>query len=217
MAQTFSRNADLLLRAGMIIFVAVLFAVAAFASIRPSVPGLDRANLQPVPFSHKHHVGALGISCSYCHTAVEKSASAGLPDTTTCMSCHSQLWTNAEMLAPVRESARTGRPIHWKRVHDLPDYVYFNHSIHIAKGIGCESCHGRVDRMPLMRQAKRLDMKFCLNCHRDPEKHIRPRDEVFAMGWKPPRNVDREAYGKKLAQKYGVDHTGLTDCVTCHR
>lgn len=216
-AQTFSRNADLLLRTVMIVLVIGLFAATAYAVMRPTAPDWQRAEPQPVPFSHKHHVGALGIECSHCHTSVEKSSSAGLPDTSTCMSCHSQLWTNAEMLEPVRESERTGEPLRWTRVHDMPDFVYFNHSIHVAKGVGCESCHGRVDRMPLMRQAKPLSMEFCLDCHRNPEQHLRPKDEVFTMDWSPPAGTDREAYGERLAHQHRLRKAGLTDCTICHR
>ena len=143
---------------------------------------------QPVPFSHDHHVGGLGLDCRYCHTSVEKSSVAGIPPTETCMTCHSQLWTNAAMLEPIRESYRTGKPMKWTRVHDLPDFVYFDHSIHVAKGIGCESCHGRVDKMPLMVQAAPLLMGWCLDCHRAPEKYLRPRDEVFNMAYEAPSN-----------------------------
>ena len=131
---------------------------------------------QPIPFSHAHHVGGLGIDCRYCHTSVETSSFAGIPPTKTCMNCHSQIWSTSPTLEPVRESFRTGVSIQWTRVNDLPDYVYFNHSIHVNKGIGCESCHGRVDRMPLTWQENSLQMDWCLDCHRDPGKHIRPRD-----------------------------------------
>src|ERR1700682_5347875 len=143
---------------------------------------------QPVPFSHKHHVTDDGIDCRYCHTSVEKSAVAGLPATEICMSCHSQIWSNAAILEPVRASFRTGESLQWTRVHDLPEFVYFNHSIHINKGIGCASCHGRVDQMPLMFQVNTLYMNWCLDCHREPEKYVRPRehDEVFKMDWVAP-------------------------------
>jgi len=127
---------------------------------------------QPVPFSHEHHVAGLGLDCRFCHSGVEVSANAGLPPTTTCMTCHSQIWTNAELLAPVRLSLANGTPLAWHRVTDLPDYVYFNHSIHIAKGIGCSSCHGEIDRMPLTYKAKSLTMQFCLDCHRNPPPNL---------------------------------------------
>lgn len=170
---------------------------------------------QPVPFSHAHHVGGLGLDCRYCHTSVEKTRFAGVPPTETCMTCHSQLWTNAPMLAPVRESLASGKPIHWQRVHVLPDYVYFDHSIHIAKGVGCSTCHGSVDRMPLMRQAKSLTMGWCLDCHRNPEATIRPLDKVFDMSWKPPK--DQAAEGRRLMIEYHIDKAHLTDCSKCHR
>src|SRR5437660_2869412 len=136
---------------------------------------------QPVQLSHKHHVGDDGIDCRYCHTSVEKSAFAGVPPTETCMTCHSQIWTESPLLAPVRESYRTGRPIQWQRVHDLPDFVYFNHSIHIKKGIGCVSCHGRIDEMPITRKHQTLSMRWCLSCHRSPEKNMRPHEKVFDL------------------------------------
>src|SRR5436190_18405299 len=141
---------------------------------------------QPVPFSHKHHAGGIGIDCRYCHSSVEKSASAGMPSSETCMTCHSQLWTDAPMLAPVRESLVSGKPLQWRRVNDLPDFVYFNHSIHVQKGIGCSSCHGPVDQMPTVWQANTFYMKWCLDCHRQPEKFIRERNEDFNMAWQPP-------------------------------
>jgi hypothetical protein len=138
---------------------------------------------QPVPFSHKHHVEGLGLQCQYCHTQVEKAAYAGIPPTKTCINCHAQIWTNAELLEPVRHSWATGESIQWIRVHDLPDYVYFNHEIHVNKGIGCASCHGRVDEMPLMYQQNSLQMEWCLNCHRNPAPNLRPTSEIYNMSW----------------------------------
>lgn len=139
---------------------------------------------QPVQFSHKHHVGDDGIDCRYCHTSVDKSDSAGMPSTYTCMSCHSQLWNDSPELAKVRESFRSGQPIQWARVHDLPDFVYFNHSIHVKKGVSCVSCHGRVDEIPLMYKENTLTMEWCLRCHRDPAKNLRPREYVYDMAWR---------------------------------
>jgi hypothetical protein len=173
---------------------------------------------QPVPFSHEHHVSGLGIDCRYCHTSVEKSAFAGIPPVKTCMTCHSQIWTNAAILEPVRESYRTGQALEWTRVHDLPDFVYFNHSIHVNKGIGCVSCHGPVDRMPITWQVKTLHMRWCLGCHRHPEDYLRPRDQVFNMNWTPPPGVEQAALGRKLAKEYHIlSPEQLSDCVTCHR
>jgi hypothetical protein len=157
-----------------------------------------------VQFSHEHHVAGLGIDCRYCHTSVEHTNYAGMPSTKTCMTCHSQIWTNAELLKPVRDSFREDKPIRWTRVHDLPDYVQFNHSIHVQKGIGCVSCHGRVDQMPLMWKTQSLYMEWCLSCHREPEKHVRPRDKVFDLNWQWPADVDGIAEGKKLVEKYRI-------------
>jgi hypothetical protein len=170
---------------------------------------------QPVQFSHEHHVTGLGLDCRYCHTSVENSSFAGLPSTETCMTCHSQIWTNAELLEPVRQSFQSGKPIQWTRVHDLPDFVYFNHSIHVNKGVGCESCHGRVDKMPLMWQANSLQMEWCLNCHRSPEQAIRPRDHVFTMGYSPEES--QSTLGAKLVKEYKVNVRQLTNCSICHR
>jgi hypothetical protein len=171
------------------------------------------ARTQPVPFSHKHHVAGMGIDCRYCHTSVEVSSFAGLPPTKTCMNCHAQIWAQAPMLEPVRESFRTDRSITWVRVHDLPDFVFFNHSIHVNKGIGCSTCHGRVDQMPLMWSVSPLQMEWCLDCHRQPEKYVRPRERVFDMAWTPP--PDQLARGAELVKKYNIQK--LDSCSTCHR
>lgn len=171
---------------------------------------------QPIPFSHEHHVKGLGIDCRHCHTSVTRSAFAGIPPTKTCITCHSQIWTNAPMLEPVRASWNNDTPIRWNRVHSLPGYVYFNHSIHVAKGVGCATCHGPVDEMPLMYQYAPLTMAWCLDCHRHPEKNLRPRDEVFNMNYRAPD--DQQSLGRELAQRYQVrSPQALTDCSTCHR
>jgi hypothetical protein len=177
--------------------------------------GVSMQRRQEVPFSHQHHVGGLGIDCRYCHDLVETAATAGMPSTYTCMTCHSQIWTNAPMLAPVRQSLAEGKPLAWRRVHDLPDYVYFDHSIHVAKGVGCETCHGRVDTMRLTAKAEPLTMGWCLGCHRDPAPNLRPREHVLDMGWQSPK--DRRAAGERLMAEYKVRTAGLTDCSTCHR
>jgi len=168
---------------------------------------------QPVPFSHEHHVGGLGIDCRYCHTTVETSSFANIPATKICMNCHSQMWATSPILEPVRESYRTGRSIAWTRVHDLPEYVYFNHSIHVSKGVGCSTCHGRIDKMPLTWQAQPLTMEWCLDCHRDPAQYVRPREQVFNMAYTPPPN--QLALGKQLMSDYHIQ--SLTSCSTCHR
>jgi hypothetical protein len=184
---------------------------------------------QPVPFSHQHHVTGLGIDCRYCHGSVEQSGFAGIPPTKTCMNCHSQIWTNAQMLEPVRASYRSGESLQWTRVNQLPDFVYFNHSIHINKGVGCNTCHGPVDKMPLMYQYASLQMEWCLDCHRAPEKYLRPRDQVFNMRYQQPSEdlpvqVDgqsftaQESLGKALVANYKLRSVNdITSCNTCHR
>jgi hypothetical protein len=170
---------------------------------------------QPLPFSHKHHVGDDGIDCRYCHWSVEKSAFAGIPSTQVCLTCHSQLFSDAALLAPLRQAARTGQPLRWRRVHDLPDFVFFNHSIHVAKGVGCVECHGRVDRMPRIERVASLEMQWCLACHRDPAPHLRRPGEVFDMSSTPPAAARERA---ALAASYHLQSTQrLTDCSTCHR
>jgi hypothetical protein len=170
---------------------------------------------QPVPFSHRHHVSGLGIDCRYCHTTVETSAFAGIPSTSTCMNCHSQIWSDSPMLEPVRESYRTGKPLRWTRVHNVADFAYFNHSIHVNKGVGCVTCHGRVDLMPLTWQARSLLMEWCLECHRNPELFVRPREHVFEMNWTPP--VPQQQLGAELVRKYNIQVGQITDCSVCHR
>ena len=218
MGQIFRPAADTILKfalAGAAALPVLMFG-SAYAIMRsPYITGQDVVREQPVPFSHKHHVGELGLDCRYCHTSVEKTRFAGMPPTETCMTCHSQLWTQAPMLAPVRESLRNRRPIPWRRVHNLPEYVYFDHAIHVAKGVGCSTCHGRVDTMPLMRQAAPLTMSWCLDCHRDPAPNQRPLDRIFDMTWTPP--PDQKTRGPALMAEHHVATTGLTDCSTCHR
>ncbi len=169
---------------------------------------------QPVPFSHEHHVAGLGLDCRFCHTSVEVSSTAGLPLTDTCMTCHSQIWTGAALLAPVRESLANDKPIVWKRVNDLADYVYFNHSIHIAKGVGCSSCHGDVGRMALTYKVKPLTMQFCLDCHRDPGPNLRPKHQIYDTDWRPTKDSPSP---ETLLAEYHVDGRKLTDCSICHR
>jgi len=167
-------------------------------------------------FSHEHHVAGLGLDCRYCHTSVEKSNFAGLPPSSTCINCHRQIWTNADLLAPVRESYATNTPLRWNRVHDLPDFVYFNHSIHIAKGMGCVTCHGEVDKMPLMYEHAPLTMEWCIDCHRNPAKNVRPRAEVYNLHWQPPADPGRAAAMRAaLVKEYQLQ--SLTSCSTCHR
>jgi hypothetical protein len=216
MPQIFPRAANTIARATLVLAPLVLVAALAAVAIAqrsPYATGVGVPVHQPVPFSHKHHVGEDGIDCRYCHTSVESSSFAGVPSTDICMNCHREIWDKSSMLEPVRRSYRTGTPLVWNRVNDLPDFVYFNHSIHVAKGIGCESCHGRVDRMPLTWKAGTLEMGFCLGCHRNPERFVRPREEVFTMGYQPP--VPQAELGARLVTAYGIRR--LTDCTTCHR
>jgi hypothetical protein len=168
---------------------------------------------QPIPFSHQHHVGGIGIDCRYCHTSVEVSASAGMPATKTCMNCHSQIWNQSPMLEPVRASFRSGEPIEWVRVHDLPDFAYFNHSAHVNRGVGCTTCHGPVDRMPLMYQEKSLQMEWCLDCHRHPERYVRDPKDVFDPRWTPP--ADQVKQGRAIVERLRL--RPRTSCNTCHR
>jgi ferredoxin len=171
---------------------------------------------QPVPFSHEHHVKGLGIDCRYCHTTVETSAFAGLPPTHTCMTCHSQIWSAAEMLEPVRASLAKNQPLAWSRVHNLPDFVYFNHSIHVQKGVGCASCHGRVDQMPITWKAEPMTMEWCLNCHRNPELHLREQRDIFNMAYAPSEQEQLEL-GSKLVKRNHIEVDRLINCSVCHR
>ena len=215
--QIFSPGAIIALKLGTV-GVAVL-ATAAMLSWRSAVapaPAQDAPVEQTIPFSHKHHAGDDGIDCRYCHNSVESSAFAGIPTVSTCMSCHSQIFTDAPLLAPLRASFATGQGLVWTRVHHLPDFVYFDHSIHIAKGIGCSSCHGEVDRMPLTRRVASLQMQWCLACHRNPEPYLRPQQEIFDMRWQAP--VDQTQRARVLRAAYGLHTTEvLTACSTCHR
>ena len=216
MAQVFPRLLVLQLKLWALAGVGFVF-VALLAwriSIAPH-PAIGTPAEQIVPFSHKHHVGDVGLDCRYCHTAVEQSAFAGIPPTHTCMTCHSELFTQQSMLAPVVQSFASGDPLQWNRIHDLPDFVYFNHSIHVAKGVGCATCHGPVDRMPLTWRVAPLTMQWCLDCHRAPEKYLRPVDRVFDMSWRP--SGDQLALGRRLVAAYHIHKSSLTDCSTCHR
>ena len=178
------------------------------------VTGVGEVREQPVPFSHKHHVGGDGIDCRYCHTTVETAANAGLPSTEICMTCHSQIWSRAPVLAPVRHSAATGQPLRWVRVNKLPDYVFFDHSIHIAKGVGCTTCHGPIGKMPLTWKGRSLTMSWCLDCHRNPAPNLRPLDQVFAPEWHRTKDTPS---GAALMAAYRIHPETLTDCSVCHR
>lgn len=219
MPQIFHRRADTIARMVMLgVVLGPAGLLWAGLTLTRSSYGTNSGTVrvQPVPFSHEHHVGVLGIDCRYCHTSVEHSSFAGMPPTKTCMNCHSQMWVGSDVLEPVRQSYRTGEPLKWHRVYNLPGFVYFDHSIHVQKGIGCSSCHGRIDEMPFTYQKPSLLMEWCLDCHRAPEKHLRPREAVFDMKWQEPANQLEQ--GRQLKHHYGIRDTHfLTSCSVCHR
>jgi hypothetical protein len=216
MAQTFHRSTNTLSKVsifGGLFFVAGLVGMILAVNRSSYVTRAHEARTQPVPFSHAHHVGNLGVECRYCHTSVDKSSYAGIPPTKTCMNCHSQIWAQSPTLEPVRASFRTDTSIEWVKVHDLPDFAYFNHSAHVNKGVGCSTCHGRVDRMPIVWQEQSLQMEWCLDCHKNPEKYVRPKEQVYNIAYEPPAN--QLELGKELVKKYGIHPQ--TTCSTCHR
>jgi len=217
MSQIFNRSANQIARfslvggalaVGLVAWVGLLLMRSDF------VTGANANVTQPVQFSHAHHVGGLGIDCRYCHTSVDQARFANIPPTKTCMNCHSQIWLTSPYLEIVRASFRDDKPLHWTRVHDLPDFVYFNHSVHVKKGMGCATCHGRVDRMPLMLQKASLQMGWCLECHRNPAKYVRPRDKITDMEYQLS-DRDQLEVGQRLVKEYQIQ--SLTSCSTCHR
>jgi Cytochrome c7 and related cytochrome c len=217
MSQLFPRRANLLARLSVygVFVVAALGVLGLVIYSRSPYPAFaQKSPDQPVPFSHALHV-SLKIDCRYCHSSVTTSASAGIPPTQTCMTCHSQIRTDSAALAPVRDSYKTGKPIEWNRVHDLGDFVYFNHSIHVAKGVGCSTCHGAVGQMNQVRQVAPLTMGWCLDCHRAPEKYLRPQEEIFNTDWVPP--ADQLAQGRQLVQANHIEVNKLQNCTICHR
>jgi hypothetical protein len=219
MAQFFHRSANNIARISMILAVVlagVAFLVYTQVARSSYLTGRYLEKQQPVQFSHKHHTGDDGIDCRYCHTTVETTASAGMPPTQTCMNCHSQIWADSPYLEPVRASFRDNKPIEWERVHDLPEYAYFNHSIHVAKGVGCSTCHGQIDEMPAVYQENTLQMEWCLSCHREPDKFIRPKSEIYNMKWQdnelsPQQRLDLKAQYRIRSKDV------ITTCSTCHR
>jgi len=218
MAQIFRPYVNVIARASILGFAflaAALGGVAWLFSRSAYQTQVDVVRPQPVQFSHEHHVAGLGIDCRYCHTSVETSPFAGIPPTEICMQCHSQIWRDSPKLEPVRNSFATGEPLRWTRVHDVPDFVYFDHSIHVSKGVGCVSCHGRVDEMPLMWRNETLHMQWCLECHRNPAPHLRPADQVFSM--EPAQFAERDEIDGRAALLAHYQVTSETDCSTCHR
>jgi hypothetical protein len=215
-AQVFGPGANSFARfslVGGIVGLGVLFAVLEAYVRSPYVTNVGQPIEQPVPFSHKHHVAGDGIDCRYCHTTVETSSFAGMPSTQTCMNCHAEVWAQSPVLAPVRDSFSSNQPIVWNRVNNLPGFVYFDHSIHVSKGVGCSTCHGPVDQMPLTYKTQSMQMSWCLDCHQQPERYLRPRAEVFNMAWQPPTNQDQ--LGRDLVAAYHVQ--SKLSCSTCHR
>jgi len=232
MSQIFPRSANTLSRVsivGAVLLIGLLLGLVYELGASPWVTRQYVAREQPIQFSHERHVAGNGIDCRYCHTSVEQSRFAGIPPTKTCMNCHSQIFSNAPFLEPVRASFNSNKPLRWTRVHDLPDFVYFDHSIHVNKGVGCTSCHGQVDKMPLMYQSSTLQMAWCLDCHRNPEKNVRPRDQVFSVAYKQPSSAapvkalgkeftDQRELGLALVAEYKIQEPrNLTSCSTCHR
>jgi hypothetical protein len=215
MAQIFHRSTNTISRVSIFgaafVVAGLLWLVAQFHR-SPWNTDAHVAREQPIQFSHERHVGGNGIDCRYCHTSVENSRFAGIPPTRTCLNCHSQVFAEAPFLQPVKASFENGRPLAWNRVHDLPDFVFFDHSIHVNKGVGCTTCHGPVDRMPLMWQEQSLQMEWCLDCHREPERFVRPRSAVFDVRYQPP--PDQLELGRKLVAEYEIQR--LTSCSTCH-
>lgn len=216
MAQLFHRSSNTIARASVVAGVVLVgsglwLADTVFRSSYFTDVGIPKS--QVIQFSHRHHVQGLGLDCRYCHTSVEKAAFAGIPPTETCMTCHSQIWADSPMLQPVRDSYQNNTPLVWERVHDLPDYSYFDHSAHVNNGIGCTTCHGQVDEMPLMWKEHSLYMEWCLDCHRHPEQHLRPRDQIVSVSWEPP--ADQAVRGMSLAEEYQIK--SFINCSTCHR
>lgn len=217
--QIFHRSANTISKVsifGALFIVAGLIWLVMTFNRSSYVTGAQVVREQPVQFSHQHHVQTVGLDCRYCHTSAETSAFAGIPPSKTCMNCHSQIWSTSPYLEPVRASVREDRSLRWRRVHDLPDFAYFNHSVHVKKGVGCETCHGRVDKMPLMMQKSSLQMEWCLNCHRDPAQFVRPLDQVTVMGYQPA--IAQAELGPRLVKEYkiaGLEH--MTSCSVCHR
>jgi hypothetical protein len=246
MAQIFHRSANSLARMSILGGLFILVTVGAMLAELQRSPYVTRqreARVQNPPFSHKHHVGGMGLDCRYCHTSVENSNFAGIPPTKTCMNCHAQIWTTQPMTEPVRESWRSGKSLVWERVHDLPDFVYFDHSIHINKGVGCQSCHGQVNEMPFMYMEHSLQMEWCLSCHRQPENYLRPKsvwvdgkeqeNVIFSMKYTPPNAqnpvtvklasgmktfTNQIEMGNALKDEYKLRRVeDITSCNTCHR
>lgn len=199
--------------AAVVIVVPLYLGPIIWYGASPETTDVGYAPVQPVPYSHALHVGQLGIDCRYCHNTVEETGFAAIPPTQTCMNCHHMIRTESEKILPLNRSQATGMPIEWVRVHDLPDYVYFNHSAHVQRGVSCVSCHGRVDKMDVVFQQEPLSMGWCLDCHRNPAPHLRPLEEITNLAWQP--GEDPEIFGKRIMETNNIRPS--TDCSTCHR
>ena len=225
MSQIFHPSINLIAKVLVLVTVLGLILAGAvlYLFVRSPYMRVDNvARAQPVAFSHDHHVGDLGLDCRYCHVNVERSGFAGVPSTDICMGCHSQVWADSAAIAPIKESEETQQAIAWNRLNSLPDYVYFDHSIHVNKGVGCEECHGRIDTMGLTRREENLSMEWCLNCHRNRDEVLRPKDQIFAMGYEPPADkAAHQALQSELVQQYHINMDAeafnLDDCSICHR
>lgn len=218
-AQVFPRVANTLVWVSIlagVLLIALGIGLLYYFTQSASARGVGYNVPQPIPYSHQLHVQGLRIDCRYCHNYVEESGYANVPATETCMSCHSVIRTNSPNLVRVRESWATNTPIKWNKVHDLPDFVYFNHSIHVAKGVGCSTCHGNIAEMPVVHKTKALYMGWCLDCHRDPSRYVRPKEEIYNTDWRPPEN--QAELGRELVQEYQIRGAyQLTNCAICHR
>lgn len=215
MAQLFHPSANTISQVsvfGSLILFGGAFGVGALLVRSPYITDVGVVRSQPIPFSHQHHVGDVGIDCQYCHRDVSRNASAGMPTTEICLGCHSQIWADAPILEPLRVSRESRRPLSWVRVHDLPDFVYFNHAIHVSRGLECELCHGRMDHMPLTWRNATLHMEWCLDCHRHPDRHAQPANAVAGLGWE---RGDREASLSLIELSQSIQ--GPTHCSACHR
>lgn len=220
MAQVFPPGANWLVKwTGLGVGVGTVLVVGMSWAIYwgPTVTQVGRYRQQPIPFSHQRHVQGNGLDCRYCHTTVETSSFAGIPPTETCMTCHSQILTDQPMFAPIHKSWDSGKPMQWTRVNDVPDFVYFNHSIHVNHGVGCSECHGKVEEMRLTYKAESLHMGWCLQCHKAPEKFLRPKSEIFNTAYVHPPKEEQLEMGRKLVDDYHIRKEQLLNCSVCHR
>lgn len=202
-----------------IIFALLVLGVTTVAGVTyyftPKYTRVGYAPKQPVAYSHYLHAEQLGIDCRYCHTYVDRSGHANVPDAGTCMNCHSQVKSDSPLLAPVRESYQTGVPVHWVRIHRVPDYVYFNHAVHVNRGISCVECHGQINQMEVVHHAKPMSMAWCLECHRNPEQFVRPLDQVYNLNWTPENASKHADWAREAVVNWNINPP--QSCSGCHR